>query len=176
MARLCIPRSQMCGPNGPWAVYYMQSVPEQLNFARELHERIRREFPEVHSLLTYRYSYLLLNIAALQLRIYRFWEKPVGPHPTAMFEVNTFNPHQTGTLFSWLAVHRGPCSCASFIRIACVRLADIYRSASSVSVLVHPNTNDEYLDHTELVTWMGRPWPIHTDMLRKDHAKSIRTT
>jgi len=64
----------------------------------------------------------------LQFRIYKFWDKPVGPHPVAMFEVNSrsslipdllfivfsqvnvFNPHQTGTLFSWLAVNRGPCS------------------------------------------------------------------
>ena len=30
-----------------------------------------------------------------------------------MFEVNTFNPHQTGTLFSWLTVNRGPCSYVS---------------------------------------------------------------
>lgn len=92
-------------------VYYMQSVPAEAKFARELHERIRREFPE--------------------LRIYRFWDKPVGmflilsivwyrylttktcflgPHPVAMFEVNVFNPHQTGALFSWLTVNRGPCS------------------------------------------------------------------
>lgn len=28
-------------------VYYMQSVPSQLEFAKQLHERIRREFPEV---------------------------------------------------------------------------------------------------------------------------------
>ena len=33
-----------------------------------------------------------------------------GPHPVAMFEVNVFDPHQTGTLFSFLAVNRGPCS------------------------------------------------------------------
>ncbi|ESK96490.1 hypothetical protein Moror_6998 [Moniliophthora roreri MCA 2997] len=104
-------------------VYYMQSVPEQLQYARELHERIRREFPE--------------------LRIYRFWDKPVGPHPTAMFEVNTFNPHQTGTLFSWLAIYRGPCS-----------------------VLVHPNTDDAFKDHTELATWMGKPWPLYLDLLK----------
>ena len=31
-----------------------------------------------------------------------------GPHPTAMFEVQTMTPHQTGALFSWLAVNRGP--------------------------------------------------------------------
>ncbi|KAL1716877.1 DOPA-like domain-containing protein [Schizophyllum commune] len=104
-------------------IYYMQSVPAQLQFARELHERIRREFPE--------------------LRIYTFWEKPVGPHPVAMFEVNTFTPHQTGALFSWLAVHRGP-----------------------LSVLIHPNTDDAYKDHTELPTWMGKPWPLYTDLLK----------
>lgn len=29
------------------AVYYMQADSEQAKFAQELHERIRREFPEV---------------------------------------------------------------------------------------------------------------------------------
>ncbi|EIM86840.1 uncharacterized protein STEHIDRAFT_131386 [Stereum hirsutum FP-91666 SS1] len=128
-------------------IYYMQSVTAQLEYARELHERVRREFPE--------------------LRIYKFWEKPVGmcstpwicllpfvtrypelfvrqgPHPTAMFEVNTFNPHQTGAFFSWLTVNRGPCS-----------------------VLIHPNTGDAYKDHTELMTWIGKPWPLLADMLK----------
>ncbi|ETW79054.1 hypothetical protein HETIRDRAFT_478392 [Heterobasidion irregulare TC 32-1] len=104
-------------------IYYMQNVESQQKYARELHERIRREFPE--------------------LRIYKFWEKPVGPHPTAMFEVNTFDPHQTGTLFSWLAVNRGPCS-----------------------VLIHPNTDNSYRDHTELATWMGTPWPLLTEVLK----------
>ncbi|KIY62943.1 hypothetical protein CYLTODRAFT_360742 [Cylindrobasidium torrendii FP15055 ss-10] len=102
-------------------IYYIQSDKEQLEFARSLHERIRREFPE--------------------MRIYRFWEVPVGPHPTAMFEVNVFDPHMTGTLFSWLAVNRGPCS-----------------------VLIHPNTGDELKDHTTLATWMGQPWPLKTDI------------
>jgi len=105
-------------------IYYMQNVPEEMKYARELHERVRREFPE--------------------LRIYRFWEKPVGPHPVAMFEVNTFNPHQTGAFFSWLTVWRGPCS-----------------------VLIHPNTDNPYKDHTELMSWMGRPWPLYTDPLKK---------
>ncbi|KII87386.1 hypothetical protein PLICRDRAFT_43019 [Plicaturopsis crispa FD-325 SS-3] len=104
-------------------IYYMQSIEEECTFAKALHERVRREFPE--------------------LRIYKFWDKPVGPHPVAMFEVNTFNPHQTGAFFSWLTVHRGPCS-----------------------VLIHPNTNDAYRDHTELMSWMGRPWPLNAEMLR----------
>jgi aromatic ring-cleaving dioxygenase len=99
-------------------IYYMPSNEEETQYARDLHERIRREFPE--------------------LRIYRFWDKPVGPHPTAMFEVNTFSPHQTGAFFSWLTVYRGPCS-----------------------VLIHPNTDDAYKDHTELMSWMGKPWPLN---------------
>ncbi|KAJ7281498.1 DOPA-like domain-containing protein [Mycena rebaudengoi] len=108
-------------------IYYMHTVPAQLTFARRLHERIRREFPE--------------------LRIYKFWERPIGPHPTAMFEVNTFSPHQTGALFSWLVVHRGPCS-----------------------VLIHPNTDDELADHTALASWIGTPWPLRTEIFAAEAA------
>jgi DOPA 4,5-dioxygenase len=99
-----------------------------------------------------------------QLRIYRFWEKPVGPHPVAMFEVNTFNPHQTGALFSWLVVNRGPCSYVSS-SIASSKAPSL--TWSPTSVLIHPNTGDAYKDHTELQTWIGKPWPLHTDMLKK---------
>ncbi|KAF8582779.1 hypothetical protein K439DRAFT_1350499 [Ramaria rubella] len=104
-------------------IYYQQNNEKQVEYARALHERIRREFPE--------------------LRIYRFWDRPVGPHPVAMFEVNVFDPHQTGALFSFLAVNRGPCS-----------------------VLIHPNTNDAVRDHTELATWMGERWPLNVDIMR----------
>ncbi|TFY53196.1 hypothetical protein EVJ58_g9583, partial [Rhodofomes roseus] len=38
-------------------IYYMPNSAEEMQYARELHERIRREFPE--------------------LRIYKFWDKPV---------------------------------------------------------------------------------------------------
>jgi len=102
-------------------VYYTL---DDMEYARQLHERIRREFPE--------------------MRIYRLWDRAVGPHPTPMFEVNTFNPHQTGAIFSFLAVYRGPCS-----------------------VFIHPNTGDAYRDHTELATWMGKPWELkNTEMLK----------
>ncbi|KAL5379939.1 hypothetical protein PMIN04_006349 [Paraphaeosphaeria minitans] len=57
-------------------IYFLQTNAAESKFANELWERIRREFPE--------------------LRIYRVWDKPIGPHPLAMFEVNLFTP---GTLF-----------------------------------------------------------------------------
>jgi len=104
-------------------IYFMHAIPEQVKYARELHQRIRREFPE--------------------FRIYKVFEKPIGPHPSGMFEVNTFGPHQTGVLFSWLVVNRGPCS-----------------------VLIHPNTGDAHKDHTELATWIGQPWPLNVDILK----------
>ncbi|KAI3401508.1 hypothetical protein diail_10942 [Diaporthe ilicicola] len=116
-------------------VYYMQS---QLEYARQLYDRIRREFPE--------------------LRIYRFWEKPVGPHPYAMFEVNLFTPAQFGAFIPWLVIWRGP-----------------------LSVLVHPNTEhepgtleweDDLRNHTQRATWLGDKVPldlsIFYQMMRKE--------
>ncbi|KAG7439635.1 uncharacterized protein BT62DRAFT_1055379 [Guyanagaster necrorhizus] len=95
-------------------IYYMQNAPDEIEYAGKLHERIRREFPENLSILGVLYG---------------------GTHPVAMFEVDTFTPHMTGTLFSWLVVN-----------LSCV--------------FIHPNT-DEYRDHTELVTWVGRPWLLN---------------
>ncbi|UKZ72500.1 hypothetical protein TrVFT333_000130 [Trichoderma virens FT-333] len=69
-------------------IYYFQQSKEQTKYARELWERIRREFPE--------------------LRVYTFWDRPIGPHPVAMFEVNVFTPAQFGAFVSWLAIWRGP--------------------------------------------------------------------
>ncbi|KAJ3739766.1 DOPA-like domain-containing protein [Lentinula detonsa] len=103
-------------------IYYMHTLPVHLNYARQLHERIRREFPE--------------------LRIHPMEEHPMGPHPTGSFQVDTFNPHETGTLMTWLVIHRGP-----------------------LSVLIHPNTDDELRSHTEHATWIGERWPLNSDLL-----------
>lgn len=82
-----------------------------------------------------------------ELRIYRFWDKPVGPHPVAMFEVNVFTPAQFGAFISWLVVWRGP-----------------------LSVLIHPNmlpgegesqNEAELRDHSERAIWMGERFPLN---------------
>ncbi|KAI0391782.1 DOPA-like domain-containing protein [Xylariaceae sp. FL0594] len=107
-------------------IYYYQTNKQQTEYARALWERIRREFPE--------------------LRIYTFWDRPIGPHPVAMFEVNLFTPAQFGAFVPWLAVWRGP-----------------------LSVLVHPNTQAqegedpmavELRDHSERAIWMGERIPL----------------
>ena len=71
----------------------------QTTFANELWTRIRYEFPE--------------------LRIYRVWDTPIGPHPLGMFEVDILTPAQFGAFVAWLVINRGP-----------------------LSALVHPNTDD----------------------------------
>ncbi|KAH8204452.1 hypothetical protein TruAng_001368 [Truncatella angustata] len=105
-------------------IYYNQRNPEQAKYARELWERIRREFPE--------------------LSVYTFWDKPIGPHPVAMFEVNVYTPAQFGAFIPWLAIWRGP-----------------------LSALVHPNTVEEgsqrdieKRNHTQRAIWMGEKYPI----------------
>ncbi|KAM0322310.1 hypothetical protein ACHAQA_009600 [Verticillium albo-atrum] len=107
-------------------IYHFQNNAAQVKHAKELWERIRREFPE--------------------LRVYRFWEKPIGPHPVAMFEVNLFTPAQFGAFIPWLAIYRGP-----------------------LSALVHPNTDEEgdegaieLRNHTERAIWLGEKIPLDT--------------
>lgn len=103
-------------------VYYHEPNKKQKEFARSLWERIRYEFPE--------------------LRVYRFWERPIGPHLTAMFEVNLFTPAQFGAFIPWLMLHRGP-----------------------LSVLVHPNTGNELHDHTVGAVWLGEKLPLDVSIL-----------
>jgi aromatic ring-cleaving dioxygenase len=91
-------------------IYFQQTSPSQTQYAKDLHERIRREFPE--------------------LRIYSVFERPLGPHPIGMFEVNVFTPEQFGAFVSWLVVWRGP-----------------------LSALIHPNTGDDLRDHSQRATW-----------------------
>ncbi|RTE70864.1 putative 21.2 kDa protein [Fusarium euwallaceae] len=115
-------------------IYYLQTNPEQSKYAHELWQRIRREFPE--------------------LRIYRFWDRPIGPHPIAMFEVNVFTPAQFGAFVSWLAIWRGP-----------------------LSVLIHPNVIPEEgvnpnasakRDHLERAIWMGERLPLDVSLFNKN--------
>ncbi|KAI6351279.1 hypothetical protein MCOR25_010032 [Pyricularia grisea] len=114
-------------------IYYFHTSEDQTKYAKELYERIRREFPE--------------------LRIYRFWDRPIGPHPLAMFEVNLFTPAQFGAFVAWLAVWRGP-----------------------LSALIHPNfvagpgenqIEVERRDHSQRAIWMGEKVPLDLDLFAK---------
>ncbi|KAL1409670.1 hypothetical protein Q8F55_003666 [Vanrija albida] len=115
----------------PWwdfHIYHLPLSPQHVEHAHALYAAVRREFPE--------------------LPTYRFWDKPLGPHPIPMFEVNVRTPHELGALFSWFVANRGPCS-----------------------VLIHPNTGDDPVDHTTHATWIGDKVPLDVDMLRAFQTK-----
>lgn len=108
-------------------IYYYQANAYQCAFAKALWERVRREFPE--------------------LRIYQLFDRPIGPHPIAMFEVNVFTPAQFGAFIPWLVINRGP-----------------------LSALVHPNTEsegEEERNHTQRATWLGERLPLDMSLFRR---------
>ncbi|CAG7921088.1 unnamed protein product [Penicillium olsonii] len=78
-----------------------------------------------------------------ELRIYPLHTIPQGPHAPGMFEVALFTPHQFGAFVSWMFVHRGP-----------------------LSVLVHPNTDDELRDHLHMTAWLGPEVPLDMQRFR----------
>jgi DOPA 4,5-dioxygenase len=72
----------------------------------------------------------------------RWHDKPVGPHPISMYQV-AFPVAEFPRLVPWLALnHRG------------------------LSVLIHPETGDDPLDHTEHALWLGEKLPLDIDKLR----------
>ena len=123
-------RKFLCSPLLPGPANSHPRPPES-KYARELWERIRREFPE--------------------LRIYTFWDRPIGPHPVAMFEVNLFTPAQFGAFIPWLAIWRGP-----------------------LSALVHPNTTEDDLpvwqrelrNHSQKAIWLGERLPLDLGLFK----------
>ena len=62
---------------------------------------------------------------------------PVGPHPKPMFQVR-FDRAAFAQLVPWLMLNR-----------------------SGLDILVHPETGDDLLDHTEHPLWLGTPLPLN---------------
>jgi len=122
-------------------VYFQQNVESEVKFATELWERIRRECTLTITILKTRTN---SPSTVPELRVYRIWDKPIGPHPIAMFEVNLFTPAQFGAFIPWLVINRGP-----------------------LSALLHPNTGDDIRDHSQRATWLGQPFPLQIGLLRR---------
>jgi aromatic ring-cleaving dioxygenase len=73
----------------------------------------------------------------------RWHDEPVGPHPTAMYQV-AFASAEFERLVPWLMLNRG-----------------------DLDVLVHPQTGDAYADHSVHAAWLGRKLPLRLDVLRR---------
>ena len=74
----------------------------------------------------------------------RWHDEPVGPHPVSMYQV-AFPVSEFPRLVPWLMLNRG-----------------------GLSVLVHPQTEDAYDDHTIHALWLGAPLPLRVEGLRRN--------
>ena len=93
----------------------------------------RRTAARLHDAIA---RHLGVNVGAL-------YERPVGPHAKAMFQV-AITPEQFATVVPWLMVNR-----------------------AGLSVLVHPISDDPVRDHDTSPLWMGEPLPIDVEFLRR---------
>ncbi len=72
----------------------------------------------------------------------RIHQKPVGPHPSWSCQL-AFSRSEYADLLSWLALNR-----------------------KDLTILIHPLTGNDLLDHTDYASWMGEPQPLKLDVLK----------
>ncbi|KAI9218210.1 DOPA-like domain-containing protein, partial [Blastocladiella britannica] len=72
----------------------------------------------------------------------KMWDRPIGPHPYNMFEIDIHNAIDFATFVPWIALNHG-----------------------NLSVLVHPQTGDDVRDHTVHAIWIGQPVPLDIGLL-----------
>jgi aromatic ring-cleaving dioxygenase len=75
-------------------------------------------------------------------RLGRWHDVPVGPHPSAMYQV-AFAPALLPVLLPWLMLNR-----------------------RGLAVLVHPESGRERADHTDHAAWLGEVLPLRVDVLK----------
>lgn len=76
-----------------------------------------------------------------QVRMGRWRDEPVGPHPSAMYQI-AFTPDQFPTLVPFLMLNR-----------------------QGLTILVHPETGRPRDDHTLNAVWAGQILTLKTDIL-----------
>ncbi|EGV65488.1 hypothetical protein PSN45_002575 [Yamadazyma tenuis] len=108
--------------------YWHASSPAQAEFAAQLRQKVLDEFaPEVE---------------AGDIRVYKLWDKAIGPHPTCMFEIDFSKPEVFAKIVPFYQMNHG-----------------------SLSVLIHPRTGNDLLDHTQNALWLGHKLRLNTEYL-----------
>lgn len=67
-------------------------------------------------------------------------DRPIGPHPVPMFEIDFLPQHFLEVVTFLMANHRG------------------------LSALIHPQTGEDLLDHSEHALWLGKQLPLKLDI------------
>lgn len=76
------------------------------------------------------------------LRMGRWHDRPVGPHPCWSYQV-AFDPPVFAKIVPWLALNRG-----------------------ELVIFIHPNTGDHLPDHRDFAIWLGAKLELNLDALR----------
>jgi DOPA 4,5-dioxygenase len=79
-------------------------------------------------------------------RLGRWHDEAVGPHPQAMYQV-AFAPERLVTILPWLMLNRG-----------------------GLTILVHPETGNDYADHSRHALWLGAVLPLRLEVLKGSRA------
>ncbi|MEC4817530.1 MAG: DOPA 4,5-dioxygenase family protein [Scytonema sp. PMC 1069.18] len=79
--------------------------------------------------------------ATFDVRLGRWHEQPIGPHPKAMYQV-AFRPNQFGEVVPWLMLNR-----------------------EGLDILIHPETGDDVKDHTDHSLWLGKKLDLNIEFL-----------
>jgi DOPA 4,5-dioxygenase len=98
-------------------------TPETKSHAAQLRDWVEARFPSV--------------------RLGRWHDVPVGPHPTAMYQM-LFTAAEFPTLVPFVMMNR-----------------------MGLTVLLHPESGRPRDDHTLNATWMGAVLPLKTDILKE---------
>ena len=77
------------------------------------------------------------------VRMGRWHDQPVGPHPQPMYQV-AFDPPVFPQLVPWLALNR-----------------------AGLTVFIHPNTGDALADHARHAIWLGAILPLKLEVLAR---------
>lgn len=83
------------------------------------------------------------DIQSGALRLGRFHERPVGPHPQWSFQL-AFTSDRVTPMLEWLAVHHG-----------------------ALDIFMHPNTGDDLRDHRDSAVWIGRSHELVLTVFQK---------
>lgn len=73
----------------------------------------------------------------------RIWDRPVGPHPIGSCQV-TVQKENFFEMTEWFLKNR-----------------------QGFSVFIHPDTGDDYLDHTDYVMWIGSEHELNVEQFKK---------